>query len=671
MELFDNVIDLPKIGEKKQKLLNNLGIYNIYDLLNYFPRKYEDRTIFKKISEIKIREKVCVHAKIVRYEKIMYKFKKTIINIYVKDETGTACIKIFNNNFILPELEKGRDIFLYGISNENMDTLQFNSPEIEFDNKGSKTGLIYPLYPLTKGLRNSEIINIVKYAIENIDLSNFEILDDDTRKKYRLLSSDEAIKNIHLPENIEILKQSRYRCIFNEFFDLNIFLGSYKKNIVEKNGISFKQIDLSNIIKKLPFKLTSSQNKVLGDIISDMSKKVPMRRLIQGDVGSGKTVLAFLSMYNCAKNGYQSALMVPTEVLAIQHFESALNFFEGEGIKVELLTKSVKSKEKIYQKIKDKDVDIVIGTQALIQEKVKFSKLGLIVTDEQHRFGVNQRKGLEQKSDESADIIVMSATPIPRTLSLVIHKDLDISVIDELPKNRMKIKTVAENKRNENKIFDFILKQIKNGRQAYIVCPLVEENEELDLISVDELQNKIQAIFNDDIKVAKLHGKMKSSEKENILKDFIENRINLLISTTVIEVGINVPNATLMVIYDAQRFGLSQLHQLRGRVGRGDKQSYCILLYENANAITMQRIKTIVSSNDGFEIAKKDLELRGAGEIFGIKQHGLPEFRIADIIKNADILELSQECAKEVLNTLEEEKIDAIRSRLYDKMNIS
>lgn len=671
MELFDNVIDLPKIGEKKQKLLNNLGIYNIYDLLNYFPRKYEDRTIFKKISEIKIREKVCVHAKIVRYEKIMYKFKKTIINIYVKDETGTACIKIFNNNFILPELEKGRDIFLYGISNENMDTLQFNSPEIEFDNKGIKTGLIYPLYPLTKGLRNSEIINIVKYAIENIDLSNLEILDDNTRKKYRLLSSDEAIKNIHLPENIEILKQSRYRCIFNEFFDLNIFLGSYKKNIVEKNGISFKQIDLSNIIKKLPFILTSSQNKVLGDIISDMSKKIPMRRLIQGDVGSGKTVLAFLSMYNCAKNGYQSALMVPTEVLAIQHFESALNFFEGEGIKVELLTKSVKSKEKIYQKIKDKDVDIVIGTQALIQEKVKFSKLGLIVTDEQHRFGVNQRKGLEQKSDESADIIVMSATPIPRTLSLVIHKDLDISVIDELPKNRVKIKTVAENKRNENKIFDFILKQIKNGRQAYIVCPLVEENEELDLISVDELQNKIQAIFNDDIKVAKLHGKMKSSEKENILKDFIENRINLLISTTVIEVGINVPNATLMVIYDAQRFGLSQLHQLRGRVGRGDKQSYCILLYENANAITMQRIKTIVSSNDGFEIAKKDLELRGAGEIFGIKQHGLPEFHIADIIKNADILELSQECAKEVLNTLEDEKIDAIRLRLYDKMNIS
>ncbi len=671
MKLFDKVIDLPKIGEKKQKLLNYLGIYNIYDLLNYFPRKYEDRRIFKKISEIKVREKVCVHAKIIRYEKVTYKFKKSIINIYVQDDTGTACIKLFNNNFILADLEKGREIFFYGLSEENIDILQFNSPEIDFDSKGKKTGLIYPLYPLTKGLRNTEIINIVKYAIENADLNDFEMLDEDIRKKYRLLSSEEAIKNIHFPKDIEILKQSRYRCIFNEFFDLNIFLGNYKKNVVEKKGIAFERVDLSSIIKKLPFNLTASQNKVLNDIMSDMSSQSPMRRLIQGDVGSGKTVLAFLSMYNCAKNGYQSALMVPTEVLAIQHYESALNFFGSEDIKVELLTKSVKSKEKIYKKIMDGEVDVVIGTQALIQEKVQFSKLGLIVTDEQHRFGVNQRKELEQKSEEPADVIVMSATPIPRTLSLVIHKDLDISVIDELPKNRIRIKTVAENKKNENKVFDFIQKQIKLGRQAYIVCPLVEENEDMDLISVDELHKKIQTVFGNDIKIAKLHGKMKSSEKEELLKDFMENRINLLISTTVIEVGINVPNATIMVIYDAQRFGLSQLHQLRGRVGRGDKQSYCVLLYEKASAITMERIKTIVNSNDGFEIARKDLELRGAGEIFGIKQHGLPEFKIADIIKNADILELSQKCAQEVLNTLDDDKIRTIRLILYDKMNIS
>ncbi len=615
--------------------------------------------------------KVCVHAEIIRYEKVMYKFKKSIINIYVQDDTGTACIKLFNNDFILADLEKGREIFFYGTSEENIDILQFNSPEIDFDSKGKKTGLIYPLYPLTKGLRNTEIINIVKYAIENADLNDFEMLDEDIRKKYRLLSSEEAIKNIHFPKDIEILKQSRYRCIFNEFFDLNIFLGNYKKNVVEKKGIAFERVDLSSIIKKLPFSLTASQNKVLNDIMTDMSSQSPMRRLIQGDVGSGKTVLAFLSMYNCAKNGYQSALMVPTEVLAIQHYESALKFFDSENIKVELLTKSVKSKEKIYQKIVDREVDVIIGTQALIQEKVQFSKLGLIVTDEQHRFGVNQRKELEQKSEEPADVIVMSATPIPRTLSLVIHKDLDISVIDELPKNRISIKTIAENKKNEVKVFDFIQKQIKLGRQAYIVCPLVEENEDMDLISVDELHKKIQTVFGNDIKIAKLHGKMKSSEKEELLRDFMENNISLLISTTVIEVGINVPNATIMVIYDAQRFGLSQLHQLRGRVGRGDKQSYCVLLYEKANAITMERIKTIVSSNDGFEIARKDLELRGGGEIFGIKQHGLPEFNIADIIKNADILELSQKCAQEVLNTLDDEKIKTIRLRLYDKMNIS
>ncbi|EHL15668.1 ATP-dependent DNA helicase RecG [Peptoanaerobacter stomatis] len=672
MNLNDNVINLPKIGEKKQKVLQNMGVSTIYDLLHYFPRKYEDRSIFKKLNEIKAKEKASVKAKIIRFEKVNLKFKKSIINIYVSDDTSTACIKLFNNNFILPELEKGRYIFFYGQAEENYDLLQFNSPEIEFDKAEKKIGMIYPIYPLSNGIKNSEILSAVKYSIENADMTSLEYLPNEYLEKYRLIPTYDAIKNIHMPKNINILKQSRYRCIFNEFFELNIFLNAQKSNVQKSVGIKFKKSEnINDIIKKLPFELTNAQKKVLDDIFSDMNKDVPMRRLIQGDVGSGKTIVAFLSIYNSCMNGYQSVFMVPTEVLAVQHYENALDFFKNTDIKVKLLIGSTKNKTKLYEEIENGEVNVVIGTQALIQDKVIFKKLGLVITDEQHRFGVNQRKKLEEKSNENPDIIVMSATPIPRTLSLVIHKDLDVSVIGELPQNRLPIKTVAERKINEQKIFEFIKKQVQIGRQAYIVCPLVEENYDLDLISVNELYEKLLDIFPKEYSIKVLHGKMKAKEKEDILKDFQENNINILISTTVIEVGINVPNATIMVIYDAQRFGLSQLHQLRGRVGRGDKQSYCVLLYDNANKITMQRIQTLVDTNDGFEIAKKDLQLRGAGEIFGVKQHGIPEFKIGDIMQNIDILEFAQKCANEVMDHMDSRYITNIIETIYSRMNIS
>ncbi|WP_455088823.1 ATP-dependent DNA helicase RecG [Peptoanaerobacter stomatis] len=672
MNLNDNVINLPKIGEKKQKVLQNMGVSTIYDLLHYFPRKYEDRSIFKKLNEIKAKEKASVKAKIIRFEKVNLKFKKSIINIYVSDDTSTACIKLFNNNFILPELEKGRYIFFYGQAEENYDLLQFNSPEIEFDKAEKKIGMIYPIYPLSNGIKNSEVLSAVKYSIENVDMISLEYLPNEYLEKYRLIPTYDAIKNIHMPKNINILKQSRYRCIFNEFFELNIFLNAQKSNVQKSVGIKFKKSEnINDIIKKLPFELTNAQIKVLDDIFADMSKDVPMRRLIQGDVGSGKTIVAFLSIYNCCMNDYQSAFMVPTEVLAVQHYENALDFFKNTDIKVKLLIGSTKNKTKLYEEIENGEVNVVIGTQALIQDKVIFKKLGLVITDEQHRFGVNQRKKLEEKSNENPDIIVMSATPIPRTLSLVIHKDLDVSVIGELPQNRLPIKTVAERKINEQKVFEFIKKQVQIGRQAYIVCQLVEENYDLDLISVNELYEKLLDIFPKEYSIKVLHGKMKAKEKEDILKDFQENNINILISTTVIEVGINVPNATIMVIYDAQRFGLSQLHQLRGRVGRGDKQSYCVLLYDNANKITMQRIQTLVDTNDGFEIAKKDLQLRGAGEIFGVKQHGIPEFKIGDIMQNIDILEFAQKCANEVMDHMDSRYITNIIETIYSRMNIS
>ncbi|EHL14670.1 ATP-dependent DNA helicase RecG [Peptoanaerobacter stomatis] len=672
MNLNDNVINLPKIGEKKQKVLQNMGVSTIYDLLHYFPRKYEDRSIFKKLNEIKAKEKASVKAKIIRFEKVNLKFKKSIINIYVSDDTSTACIKLFNNNFILPELEKGRYIFFYGQAEENYDLLQFNSPEIEFDKAEKKIGMIYPIYPLSNGIKNSEILSAVKYSIENADMTSLEYLPNEYLEKYRLIPTYDAIKNIHMPKNINILKQSRYRCIFNEFFELNIFLNAQKSNVQKSVGIKFKKSEnINDIIKKLPFELTNAQKKVLDDIFSDMNKDVPMRRLIQGDVGSGKTIVAFLSIYNSCMNGYQSAFMVPTEVLAVQHYENALDFFKNTDIKVKLLIGSTKNKAKLYEEIENGEVDVVIGTQALIQEKVVFKNLGLVITDEQHRFGVNQRKKLEEKSNANPDIIVMSATPIPRTLSLVIHKDLDVSVIGELPQNRLPIKTVAERKINEQKVFEFIKKQVKIGRQAYVVCPLVEENYDLDLISVNELYEKLLDVFPKEYSIKVLHGKMKAKEKEDILKNFQENNINILISTTVIEVGINVPNATIMVIYDAQRFGLSQLHQLRGRVGRGDKQSYCVLLYDNANKITMQRIQTLVDTNDGFDIAKKDLQLRGAGEIFGVKQHGIPEFKIGDIMQNIDILEFAQKCANEVMEHMDSRYITNIIEDIYSEMNIS
>lgn len=672
MDLSESIINIPKIGEKKRTILNNLSIYDFYDLLHYFPRKYEDRSKFKKISDIRHKDKVSVKAKILRFERVIYKFKKSIINIYVSDETGTACIKLFNNNFILTELEKDREIFFYGQAEDSFEIIQFNSPEIEFDKADKKIGMIYPIYSLSKGLSNLDFTNAIKYIIDNVDLNELEYLDEQYLKKYRLLSTYESIKNIHFPKNIDLLKQSRYRCIFNEFFDLTVFLSSYRKYNTKNNGIAFKKDkDIEKVINSLPFELTHSQREVLNDIYNDMQKDIPMRRLIQGDVGSGKTIVAFLSMYNCVKNGYQTALMVPTEVLAIQHYKNAKEFFESKNMKVELLIGSSKQKNKIYEEISNGNINVVIGTQALIQEKVIFKNLGLVVTDEQHRFGVNQRKQLEQKSYFIPDIMVMSATPIPRTLSLVLHKDLDVSIIAELPKNRLPIKTIAENKKNEAKIFNFIKKQLYLGRQAYVVCPLVEENEDLNLISVNELYLKINDMFGKEFSVSILHGKMKPKEKEEILKEFAQNNIKILISTTVIEVGINVPNSTIMLIYDAQRFGLSQLHQLRGRVGRGDKQSYCILLYEKANKITMQRIQTLVESNDGFYIAKKDLELRGSGDIFGVKQHGIPEFKIADLVNNFDILEFAQKCVSQMMDNIDERDIVKIQDRLYKKMNIS
>lgn len=672
MQLEESIINIPKIGTKKQSALNNLGLFTIYDLLTFYPRRYEDRSVFKKVRDINEGDKISVKAQIVRRKTIFLRGnKKTILKIYVKDETGHALIKIFNNRFILTELIEGRTIYFYGKAAFQSGMLEFNAPEIEFDEAKHKIGHIFPIYNLTRGITNTDIINSLGYALNDVDLNALEYLSEEKLNRYKLISMQQAIKNIHFPENLDLLKRSRYRCIFSEFFEIEAFLSISKLEIATEQGIKFKNYKekISEFINNFPFKLTQAQKKVVNELLSDMNSQKPMNRLIQGDVGSGKTIVAFICVLNSFLNGYQSVLMVPTEVLAMQHYNNALEVFKNTDVKVGLLTGSTKKKNQLLSDIADGKLDLIIGTHALIQDKVDFSNLGLIITDEQHRFGVNQKRVLEQKSSIVPDKIVMSATPIPRTLSLVLYKDLDISVIDELPKDRLPVITKAVKKDKESQIFDFIEEKLKNNLQTYIVCPFVEENEQMDIASVEEVFDRVRARFEPEFSVEILHGKMKGTQKEKVLLEFEQNKINILVSTTVIEVGINVPKATTMLIYDSQRFGLSQLHQLRGRVGRGADQSYCILLYDQLSQISKERLNVIISSNDGFEIAKKDLKLRGAGDIFGVKQHGLPEFKIADLIKNYDILKFAQDCIEEITSKNDIETLKKISQKINLKIN--
>lgn len=648
-----NIQFLKGVGPKRAERLSRLGINRVEDLLKFFPKDYEDRSKFSLLQNSSIGEKVSLKVEILGPGQILRPRKgMTILKIPFKDSSGSGYLTFFNQHYLKSKFNIGDIVKVHGKLNNIGMELQITNPVFEKEDLKSKLGRIIPLYGLTRGITNNEILKIMEIAIkENLDLIN-ESLPSYIMEKYRLIGIKDAIKNIHYPKDDECLKDAQNRLKFEELLILQLGLFMIKNSSqTDENGISFSGFkDTEEMINSLSFNLTNAQAKVVAEIEKDMDSEKQMNRLIQGDVGSGKTIVAAVAMFKCVRSGYQSAMLAPTEILASQHFESLSPIFDNWNIKCELLIGSLtpKNKLKLLERLKNGEIDILIGTHAIIQDGIEFNKLGLAITDEQHRFGVKQRAVLNQKGN-NPDMIVMTATPIPRTLALILYGDLDISIIDELPPGRKEIETFAIGASMIDRMNGFLKKQILEGRQAYVVCPLIEESESLDLNSAEEIYMEFKNNSFKEFKVGLLHGKMKSKEKDEIMLSFKNGKLDILISTTVIEVGVNVPNANIMTVYNSERFGLAQLHQLRGRVGRGKHQSYCILINYSKNKIARERMRILQESTDGFKISEKDLEIRGPGEFFGTRQHGLPELKIANLFTDINILKIVQKEAIEIM----------------------
>ena len=671
--LNDNIRYIKGVGPSRVDLLNKLQIYTLADLLSYYPRAYEDRSKYKKISELLDEETVAINARInssikeSRIRKNMVIYKAT-----AEDETGVVFLTWFNTSYIKKQIKIGEEYTFYGKVKGGLGRFEMNSPIFEESNRGKNTGKIIPIYPLTYGITQNIFRKILEIGLNEYRGNFVETLTEKIRKDNNLVDINYAMENIHFPKTLEDFEKARYRIAFEELLIMQLGLFSFKNNSQDKKlGIAFdKDEKISELTNLLPYTLTNAQKKVWNEIDQDMRNSKSMNRLVQGDVGSGKTVVAMMAMYKAVKNGYQAVLMAPTSILSKQHFENIKKILEKFNITVELLISDItkKKKENILERLKSGEIDVIIGTHAVLEENVEFNNIGLVITDEQHRFGVRQRKILSQKGN-MPDTLVMTATPIPRTLAIILYGDLDISIIDELPPGRQKIDTYPVERNMENRVNAFVNKEIDSGRQVYIVCPLVEESEEIEGVkSVKEQLEYYRKVFDGHV-VEMLHGKMKPKEKDETMKSFKDKKIDVLIATTVIEVGVDVPNATIMIVENAERFGLAQLHQLRGRVGRGNFKSYCILKYDSKSKIVKERMNIMKESSDGFVISEKDLELRGPGDFFGTKQHGIPEFKVANLFTDIPILKKAQVLAKNILEEdpyLKSQSNSMIRAKIQE-----